>query len=216
MLTWPAGIHLALTLPGPSPLLRRRRWIVPAVYAAGLGAYGLLTAVAAASAPDALAFVGTWPLTQVAVVVPSILVSLGLFVRRYVRPMDPVARGRIRLATLGLVSSSVLGLVLFMGPALVIGRPLLPAAAIGLIALPVPIGLAAAILHDRLFEIDAAINRTLVYGGMSLGVLAAYVVTVGGARGARRARPRLRRDRCSRRASRRSSRCRCVTGSSGP
>src|SRR4051794_15134920 len=179
MLTWPAGIHLALTLPGELPVLRRRRWIIPAVYAVGLGAYGLVTVLAAFAAPDALTFVGSWPLTQVVVVVPSILVSLALFAFRYLRPMDPVARGRIRLAALGLVSSSVLGLVLFMGPALAIGRPLLPAAAIGLVALPVPIGLAAAILHDRLFEIDAVVNRTLVYGGMSLGVLAAYVVTVG-------------------------------------
>jgi signal transduction histidine kinase len=178
MLTWPAGIHLALTLPGTLPIVRRRRWIVPAVYAAALGGYALLTAVAAAGSPDALTFVGTWPATQVAIVVPSIVASLVLFAWRYARPMDPVARGRIRLATLGLVSSSVLGLVLFMGPTLLLGRPLLPAAALGLIALPVPAGLAAAILHDRLFDIDTTINRTLVYGGMTLGVVLAYAAGV--------------------------------------
>jgi signal transduction histidine kinase len=68
--------------------------------------------------------------------------------------------------------------VLFMGPTLLVGHPLLPAAAIGLVALPVPVGLGAAILHDRLFEIEATINRTLVYGGMTLGVVLAYVVAV--------------------------------------
>jgi signal transduction histidine kinase len=180
MLTWPAGIHLALTLPGTLPAVARRRWLVPAIYAICLAAYGALTLAAAASSPDATTFVGTWPATQVAIVVPAIGASLAIFVWRYLRPMDPVARARIRLATLGLVSSSVLGLVLFMGPTLLFGKPLIPAAAIGLIALPVPVGLAAAILHDRLFDIDAAINRTLVYGGMSLGVLVAYAVAVAG------------------------------------
>jgi signal transduction histidine kinase len=178
MLTWPAGIHLALTLPGTIPAVRRRPWLVPAVYALSLASYGALTVASAAGSPDALTFVGTWPATQVAVVVPATIAGLAIFVWRYLRPMDPVAKARIRLATLGLVTSSVLGLVLFMGPTLLFGRPLIPAAAIGLLALPVPIGLAAAILHDRLFDIDAAINRTLVYAGMTLGVIVAYVVAV--------------------------------------
>ena len=67
-----------------------------------------------------------------------------------------------------------------MGPVLLTGRPLLPEAAIGLITLPIPITLAWAILHDRLFDIDVAIRRTLVYGGLSLGVVAVYLAAVGG------------------------------------
>jgi hypothetical protein len=33
MLIWPAGLHLALTLPGTLPAVAGRRWLVPAIYA---------------------------------------------------------------------------------------------------------------------------------------------------------------------------------------
>ncbi len=60
------------------------------------------------------------------------------------------------------------------------GRPLLPEAAIGLITLPIPATLAWAIVHDRLFDIDVAIRRTLVYGGLSVGVVVVYLAAVAG------------------------------------
>ena len=54
----------------------------------------------------------------------------------------------------------------------------MPATWVGLIALPLPLGLAIGILHDRLFDIDTALNRTMVYGGLTLAVLAAYFTAV--------------------------------------
>jgi signal transduction histidine kinase len=44
-------------------------------------------------------------------------------------------------------------------------------------ALPIFMGIA--ILRYRLYDIDLLINRTLVYGGLSLGVVAVYVLVVG-------------------------------------
>ena len=49
--------------------------------------------------------------------------------------------------------------------------------AIALLALPV--GTAVAILKYRLYELDLVVNRALVYGVMTVGVVAAYVVVVG-------------------------------------
>ena len=86
---------------------------------------------------------------------------------------------------------------------------------IGLIALPLPLGLAAGILRDHLFDIDVVVNRTLVYGGLTLGVVARYVAAVLGDHGRRRPRARLRRARCWRPGSPRSSPCRCATCCSG-
>ena len=58
--------------------------------------------------------------------------------------------------------------MLFQVPELVLGRSLVPASWIGLIALPLPIGLAVGIVHDRLFDIEVVVNRTLVYGSLTL------------------------------------------------
>ena len=74
----------------------------------------------------------------------------------------------------------VLGLVLFQVPELVSGSSLVPASWIGLIALPLPIGLAVGILRDRLFDIEVVLNRTLVYGSLTLVVIGMYVVTTIG------------------------------------
>jgi signal transduction histidine kinase len=43
----------------------------------------------------------------------------------------------------------------------------------------VPISVAIAILRHRLYDIDVLVNRALVYGTLTLGVLAFYVVVVG-------------------------------------
>ncbi len=176
MLLWPAGLHLVLVFPSPIGLVRRHRALVPAIYALALTAYAGLTLAALGTAPTLLDWVGTWPAAQVAIVVPTLAITVTLIGVRYLRTRDPVRKAQMRLATLGAGASGVLGLVLFMGPALILGRPLIPESALGLTALPLPLGLAAGILRDRLFDIEVVLNRTLVYGGLTLGILVTYAV----------------------------------------
>ncbi len=190
MLMWPAAVHLALVFPQPLPIVRRRPALIPSVYVLTMGSYGLAMAVTAARSPSMVQWVGTWPLIQAVVVVPALTLSIALVVRSYRRTTDAAARARIRWATIGAVTSAGLGLVLFTLPELILRGPLLPDAAIGLVAMPLPLGLAVGILRDRLFNIDVALNRTVVYGGLTLGVLATYVAVasaitsvVGGDRG---------------------------------
>ncbi len=180
MVMWPAAVHLGLTFPSPAPVLARRPRLVPAIYAVALGAYAALLAVSRLTSPSLLDWIGTWPRVQLAVVVPCLLGWLVLAARAYLRPPDPVARSRSRWAALGALTSVVLGLVLFQVPELVTGSSLVPASWIGLIALPLPIGLAVGILRDRLFDIEVVLNRTLVYGSLTLVVIGMYVVTTIG------------------------------------
>jgi hypothetical protein len=172
MLLWPAGLHLALVFPASLPVVLRHRRLIPAVYAVAFGLYALAMLVGLLASPTRLEWVGTWPLAQVVVVVPLLGLSLALLVRSYVRTVDPAARARIRWATLGIAASAGIGLVAYMLPEMLLGRTLLPDSWIGLVALPLPLGLAAGILRDQLFDIDVVVNRTLVYGGLTLGVVA--------------------------------------------
>jgi two-component system NarL family sensor kinase len=176
MLLWPASLHLALVFPAAPPAVARRRWLIPLVYALGLGGYALAILVGLVASPTLLDWVGTWPTAQVLVVVPVLVLALGLFVRSYARPRDAASRAQMRWLTLGVVASAGIGLVVFWIPELVVGHPMVPASSIGLVALPLPLGIAAGILADDLFEMDVVVNRTLVYGGMTLGVVATYAV----------------------------------------
>lgn len=178
MLLWPAAIHLALVFPAPSAITHRRPGLIPATYALVLGTYAMATIASAQATESALEWVGTWPFAQLVVIVPALAVAVAIFAARYARTDDPADRARRRLVTIGVVGAGTLGLVAFMGPALITGRPLLPDAAIGLISLPIPATFAWAIVHDRLFDIDVATRRTLVYGGLTLGVVLVYLVAV--------------------------------------
>jgi signal transduction histidine kinase len=175
MLLWPAGLHLALVFPAPLPIVARSRWLIPLVYALCLGCYALAMLVGLLTSSTSLEWVGTWPTAQAAVVVPALSLAVALVIRSYVRTRDPVARTKIRWLTVGAVASAGIGLVVFWIPALVVQQTLLPPSWIGLVALALPLGIAAGILRDHLFEIDVVVNRTLVYGGLTLGVIATYV-----------------------------------------
>ncbi|HEX2755423.1 MAG TPA: GAF domain-containing sensor histidine kinase [Candidatus Limnocylindrales bacterium] len=180
MLLWPAGLHLALVFPEPASIVRHRRWAIPAMYGGSLAAYGAAMLAARLGSASNLDWVATWPTIQVAIVVPLLTAALAMFVRSYRGALDPAFRTRIRWAMLGGGASAFLGLVGFMLPELILQRPLLPASWIGLTALPLPLGLALGILRDRLFDIDVVVRRTLVYGGLSVGVVACYLVVVSG------------------------------------
>ena len=159
-------------------MVERRPWIAWLPYTVAFVSYALILAGSRLANPSTLAWIGTWPRIQLAVVVPCLLLWLALAIQGVVRPADALARSRSRWALLGAATSAIAGLVLFQVPELVLGRSLVPASWIGLIALPMPIGLAIGIVHDRLFDIRVVVNRTLVYGGLTLGVLAAYFATV--------------------------------------
>lgn len=176
MLVWPAGaLHLPLALSarpeGPS-----RRSLIGA-YAIPLGAYAVGVIGSRLLSPTGLAWVGSWPIIQLLVMVPTVLIGAVIGVRGY-RAAAPDARRQIRWAAAGAATAMLAALVLFMGPQLMTGQPLIPWSAIGLVGLPLPLGVAAAVLRYRLFDIEVVVNRTLVYGGLTMAVVVVYAAAV--------------------------------------
>jgi len=176
MLLWPASLHLALVFPSRLPAVERRPWLVPAAYLAGFGAYFALMVGGWLLSPTLSEWLGTWPLVQLVIVVPLLIVTLAIFVRSYRRTTDEAAKNRMRWAAFGGVASGATILALFWLPELVLGRPVVGSSWLGIVALFFPLGLAIGILRYHLFDIDVVINRTLVYGGLTLGILASYAV----------------------------------------
>ncbi|GIW19710.1 MAG: hypothetical protein KatS3mg065_0006 [Chloroflexota bacterium] len=138
-----------------------------------LGGYLAALVVSRLVTPSSTAWVGSWATLQPLVIIPTVVGGLGLTARGF-RAAGPAARRQLRWAVLGGGFASLVGVLLFLAPQLVIGRPLLPWSAVGLIALPLPLGLALAVLRHGLLDIEVAINRSLVYGSLTLLIVGIY------------------------------------------
>jgi signal transduction histidine kinase len=167
-------------------LASRRWWPIPAAVAVGT----VLGSVAVSASPtfdlgaatpieNPLARVGGSTIVGagivgVILVAAGLVASLGAFVVRYRRSQGDE---RQQLRWVGV--SLGLAVPLFMFGALLWG--VVPGAALltGLAFLLLPAGIAVAVLRYRLYEIDLVINRALVYGGMTIVVVAGYVAVVG-------------------------------------
>jgi signal transduction histidine kinase len=180
MLLWPAGaLHLPLALSaGPRGPGRRA---LALAYGVPLGGYLAAFVVSRLVTSSSTAWVGSWATLQPLVIIPTVVGGLGLTARGF-RTAGPAARRQLRWALVGGGFASFVGLLLFFAPQLVTGRPILPWSAVGLIALPLPLGMALAVVRHGLLDIEVVLNRSLVYGSLTLlivGIYASVLATLG-------------------------------------
>ncbi len=174
---WGAMLAFALTLAPDHPWLRRGRVVLAVAYAAPLAAMLLWAGVAAplsAGRADWLRLVATG---QTAVVAVSLLAGLAAGAVAY-RAGSAPTRARLRWLVAGGLATVVLGIAGWHLPVLIGGRPLLPAGALGLSALPFVAGVGVALRRHRLFDIERLANRSLVYAATVTVLVAGYAVTV--------------------------------------
>jgi len=128
----------------------------------------------------AIVYQATWLLVSLA----SFGISLGSLVTRW-RLADRELRQQMKTvliafgAVLALFTLNLVSHVLpISGVDLAVGGVLDVMAAAAFVALAVALGLA--VLRYRLYEVDLVINRSIVYGALTLGVIAMYVAVVVG------------------------------------
>ncbi len=176
LLVWMPDGHLA----------SRRWWPIPAAVGVGtvLGSMavstsptfdlGTATPIENPLARAGGSMIGIVGIVGVVIVIAGLVASLAAFIVRY-RRSEGDERQQLRWVgvSLGLAVPLAITGALLWG--------VIPGAALltGLAFLLPPAGIAVAVLKYRLYEIDLVINRALVYGVMTIVVLASYVAVVG-------------------------------------
>jgi signal transduction histidine kinase len=115
------------------------------------------------------------------------LLGVGTQVYRYRKVSDVVARAQTKWVVYGVATSAGLFVasrgVVFLMPASLrnsqIGTNLVGGGTTDLVLLLIPVCIAMAVLRGRLWDINYVISKTLLYAGLSVCVVAIYVLVVG-------------------------------------
>ena len=177
LLFWTSGLHLALIFPAPHPWLKRRQALVWLVHPLAAGAAGLI-ALSRIWRGEPLAWIQTWLRSAGVVALPTGVLMILVMIWGYRRYYDEDSRRRARIFLFTAIICGGTGIVLWLLPPLISGRPLISANFAGLLLIPAPVSMAIAIVRHRLFDIDVIIRRTLIYTLLT-GILALiYFVSV--------------------------------------
>jgi signal transduction histidine kinase len=124
--------------------------------------FSLLAAFSFLASPEWLAILGV-------VGLPQFFLAMYAQVYRYRRVSSDAERQQTKWVVFGVLMQGVIFVI-----GLLIYKKMVPP----LINI-IPLVLAIAILRSRLWDIDLIINRTLVYGALTAGIVALYVLLVG-------------------------------------
>ncbi|HET7702056.1 MAG TPA: histidine kinase [Candidatus Limnocylindrales bacterium] len=155
---WSTVVHILTIYPVRSPLSVRQPILVPLIYAAPLVAFAVLVAAARVGAPNSLVWLDRSASVVGLVASGMIVAILVATAAGYRRASAPVRRS-VRWIAVTLVVAAVATLVLLTGPIALTGSPLLERTFVSLLALPVPIAIAAAVVRDRVFQVALLTRR---------------------------------------------------------
>lgn len=179
LLTFSSLLHLSLIFPKRHPILNRFPRLVPSLYLAAYLLFGLFMAAARMVSPNSWIWLGYWNSGEWAVTAIYMFIFILVTIQNYRHITDAETRAKIRWIAFGWCLAGAGIVFLWLIPGALLGQPIIPANAIALLALPVPIAMAIAILRYRLFNIDIVINRALVYGTLTTIIVSVYVFIVG-------------------------------------
>lgn len=150
---WSALVHLLTIYPVRSITLARHRWFLPALYAGPILAVFAGVAVARAAGGTTLDWIDRWASVQgfvASVMVVGVLAAIAAGYRRTPAPR----RHEVRAIAIWTAVAGVATLLLVVGPIALVGSPIVSRNTVAILALPVPVALAIAVVRDRLFQVD--------------------------------------------------------------
>jgi two-component system, NarL family, sensor kinase len=177
-LLWSAALlHFALVFPEPGPVAPRARLATPVyglLYGLPLGMFGAYLGLIAGGAPTTgIRLVLFQGFVHLFYYVYPLAIVLA-FVWKYRTTRDPRAREQLRWVAATVATVLVLDVGLWVLPAQLRGAPLLPDSLLPLGTVAGLVAVALVILRYRAFDLELLVNRTLVWGSLTVCVAAVY------------------------------------------
>jgi signal transduction histidine kinase len=179
LLLWAGLIDFFLVFPRPFGRLAVRPALRVVPYAVVTGSYLGPVAISWFTEPTALAWIGSWSYWTI---LPTIITFAAGPVILAVRWRRAGAQERQLLRAFAWVLGFIVAVdvVIWVIPELLRAPVLIPWSMQALIGLPFPMLIAVAILRYGAFDFDVVIRRSVVYGGLTVAVVAVYVVVATG------------------------------------
>jgi signal transduction histidine kinase len=179
LIIWITSLHFALVFPHPHKLIERRRWLVPLIYSLPFAVHLITAAATRMVSASTLDWLGRIGLDQNLTVMIYLLSGLLAVVTNYRSQPDAVSRQQIRVVVYALGLIIVIAVLLWQVPQIVFGEQVFTSSMMAVVGLLLPLALAVSILRYRLWDIDVIINRTAVYGLLTILIAGLYVAIVG-------------------------------------
>ena len=177
-LFWIANLHFALIFPRPLPLISKRPWLIFLLYLLPfVWIFGFIVAVWP-MAISTLEWLSRWIIAEgIAAAVLLILTLVGIG-WQYRTNSTGATRQQIRWVVWGALLVGGFGLIFYILPG-ALGLEQMNPNLMGIIMVIFPLGVAVAIVRHNLFDIDTILNRTLIYGTLTVSTMGLYIFLVG-------------------------------------
>lgn len=180
LIIWCTILHFTLIFPNPHKLVQRYRWLVPLIYILPFAVQLITTTVTGLASNNTLDWLGRLTLAQNLTVTSYLLCAFVALITNYRNQPDAVSRQQIRVVVYSLGLLLVLAVLLWQVPQIVLGEQVfVTSGMMAVVGLLLPISLAVSILRYRLWNIDVIINRTVVFGLLSILIAGLYIAVVG-------------------------------------
>jgi len=171
-------LHFSLIFPSPRPVLERHPRLIALVYLGPWLPYAVSVFPSWRSLPTANARLVLAVQSTGTITILYFLLAILSTVLVYRSCQSEVERRQLRWLVWAMVVANLPWVTLTVIPPLVGFAPILSPALIGILWCTIPSALAISILHERLFDIDIIIRRTLVYGALTAMLAVIYFASV--------------------------------------
>jgi two-component system NarL family sensor kinase len=176
---WAGLIDFCLVFPRPiGRVATQPAWrLVP--YALVIGTYLAAIGLSRFTEPTTLGWIWSWASWSL---LPTVIAFIALPVLFAIRWRGAPTQDRQLLRAVAWVLGTIIAvdLAIWVIPEALGGATLLPWSVQAVTGLPFPVLIAVAILRHGAFDFDVVVRRSVVYGGLTIAVVAVYVVVAAG------------------------------------